>query len=156
MASSGGGPDRAARRKEVSIMKNHVVLGVSLALVGLFVPACAGADRDGEEDTASVAQASNLPPCGACSYSVEARYLDGSIEGRSEQAWPLSGMSLTLYDASGATLATIAGLSPSACYGGESVAQAVSTTVTSGVARAELRWTDAHSITVGQLIPVNP
>lgn len=138
------------------IMKNRVLFSAILAFGGLLLPACSAADSDGEEGVESAQQAILIVPCGACTYAQSTKFLDGTINNDSDAAFPLTGMTLKLYDSSGSPLDTIGGLSPSTVYRGNSVSQTVSTQVTSGVDRAELRWMDANNAPVAQNITLTP
>lgn len=92
-------------------------------------------------------------PCGACTYATQSFTLDGELDPNSTVPYPISGMSLKLYDANNTLLATITNLNPSGGSGGTSLRQTLTTQV-SGVDRAKVFWTDAGGTQGNQSITV--
>ncbi|MEQ9499581.1 MAG: hypothetical protein RIT81_22030 [Deltaproteobacteria bacterium] len=95
--------------------------------------------------------------CPPCTYDISRQELTGTLDpDYSAHPFPFTGMTLTLVDGSDNVLDTIADLPPSFQYGSTVLDQVIDTDVTSGVAKAQLEWTDDDNNPVSQTIAVVP
>jgi hypothetical protein len=126
--------------------------GSSIAL-GLLMPLALlqGCGKDNSSHDGGIEPSDGGPtivlPCGACTYTVSSKHLDGTLSTNAQPPTPypyaISGMTIFLYGTNPtAPLATINLTNPSGGSGGTNVTQDVTTTVTSGVLRAKLRYQD--------------
>lgn len=98
------------------------------------------ADELAWRETPRPAPEGPVRPCGACTFDPTHKWLAGSLGDTDDQeTFPVTELTLRLYDSSDNVLATIEDIRPDPGYVNDTVDQCVTTTVTTGVAAAKLR-----------------